>query len=65
MDYCQPLARETKLPARLRQELELWLYLAALTVLLVVVCCGFLWPVWSEDARKRRLGIMAALAGDD
>jgi hypothetical protein len=62
MDYCQPQARGTK---RLRKELELWLYLAALTVLLVVVCCGFLWPVWSEDARKRQAALAAALLGDD
>jgi hypothetical protein len=49
----------------LRHELELWLYLAALTVLLVVVCCGFLWPIWSEDARKRQVALAATVLGDD
>jgi hypothetical protein len=50
---------------RLRQPLLPWLYLLALLVLLVVVCCGFLWPVWSEDARKRQVALAAALLGED
>jgi hypothetical protein len=33
--------------------LELPLDLAALLVIIVVVSCGFLWPIWSEDARKQ------------
>jgi hypothetical protein len=50
---------------RLHQPLLPWLYLLALLVLLVVVCCGFLWPVWSEDARKRQVALAAALLGED
>jgi hypothetical protein len=64
-DHSLPTIQDREANGTLRQAIVLPLYIAALTVLLVVVCCGFLWPVWSEDARKRQVALAGALLGDD
>jgi hypothetical protein len=37
----------------------------ALLLVLLGVLGVLFWPAWSANARRRRLGIMTALAGDD
>jgi hypothetical protein len=49
----------------LRQSLVLPSFAATLLLVLVGVLGVLFWPALSERSRKRRLGIMAALAGDD
>jgi hypothetical protein len=50
----------------LRQALALPLLALALLLVLVGVLGALLcWPGWSQYARKPRLGIMTALAGED
>jgi hypothetical protein len=49
---------------RLRRALTLPIRVALLLVLLGVLGVLF-WPAWSANARRQRLGIMTALAGDD
>jgi hypothetical protein len=56
---CKPTTTESW-SLRLPKWVELPLYLSALFVLIVLVCCGFLWPIWSDDARNRR-ATMASL----
>jgi hypothetical protein len=48
---------------RLRQVLALLLYVSTLLLALLGVLGVLFWPVWSADARERRLGVMTALAG--
>jgi hypothetical protein len=50
---------------RLRQALVLPIFAAALLLVLVAVLGVLFWPALSERSRRRRLGIMAALTGDN
>ena len=40
------------------------IYAAALLLVFLGVLGVLFWPAWSEDARRRRLGIMTGLVGD-
>jgi hypothetical protein len=59
--HWEAAGKDESLRIRLRRAIELPICAAALLLVLLGV---LFWPAWSEDARKRRLGIMAALAGD-
>jgi hypothetical protein len=50
---------------RLRHAIQLPIYAAALLLVFLGVLGVLFWPAWSEDARRRRLGIIAALTGGD
>jgi hypothetical protein len=52
-------------PLALRLRHALPILAVALLMVLLGVLGVLLCPPWSEAARKRRLGIMTALAGDD